>query len=87
MNTISSDHASTPFGLPDLQEILIEPFLVVAVSLFWIVTLPFAVVSLLGVRVWDNVSGLARANPLILHRGSASNRNAAPARGASAGRA
>ena len=86
MTTIYSHSALTPrpFGLSELKAILIEPFLVVGVSVFWIVTLPFTAVSLLVVKVWDIVSGYSRANPLILRRGNAGKSDPAPAQGASA---
>ncbi len=42
-----------PFGLPNLKAILIQPFLILGVSLFWIVTLPIAAVSLVAIKVWD----------------------------------
>ena len=64
---------SRPFGLTDLKSALLEPVLVVGVSAFWIVTLPFAAVSLLGVKIWDTASAFSRKtttrNPLILRRG------------------
>lgn len=81
MTTISSHSAPISFGLSDLQAILMESLLVVGVSLFWIVTLPFAAFSLLGLRGWETVSGLSRANPLILRRGSVPSSHRAPAHG------
>ncbi len=53
---------------------LVEPFLVVAVAIFWLVALPFVAVSLACVRIWDTLVALksskaASPNPLILrHR-------------------
>ncbi len=73
---------SRPFGSTDLKSALLEPLLVVGVSAFWIVTLPFAAVSLLGVKLWDTASALSRktatANPLILRRGQVTNDPAIP---------
>jgi hypothetical protein len=67
----------SPFGFSELKTVLLEPLLVVGVSLFWIVALPFAAVSLMSVKIWDTVVALrmgtaAQANPLILRRGGTS---------------
>jgi hypothetical protein len=55
-----------------LHSILIEPFLVLGVFAFWVVTLPVAAVSMLGIKTWDAVIAFKhrafRANPLILSR-------------------
>ncbi|MBA3962922.1 MAG: hypothetical protein H0X40_13640 [Chthoniobacterales bacterium] len=73
---------SRPFRSTDLKSALLEPLLVVSVSAFWIVTLPFAAVSLLGVKLWDTASAFSRKtatrNPLILRRGQATNDSALP---------
>ncbi len=86
MTTTSYHSALTSFGISDLRAILLEPFLIVAVSVFWIVTLPFAAVSLLGVKIWETVSVFSRANPLILRRGRVVSSDSAPAHGSSASR-
>ena len=82
---------SRPFGLAELKANLIEPFLVVGVSLFWIVTLPFAAAALFGVKIWDAVSVFSRStsrnHPLILRRGAVGKSEIAPAHVASAKRA
>ena len=48
---------SRPFGSSELKAALLEPFLILGVSAFWIVTLPFAAVALLCVKIWDALSG------------------------------
>ncbi|MGI8432614.1 MAG: hypothetical protein ACR2MW_10055 [Chthoniobacterales bacterium] len=59
-----------------LKAALVEPLLVVGVSAFWLVTLPFAAVAMLGVKVVEGanafVRGTARTNPLILRKGNVS---------------
>ena len=71
---------SRPFGLTDLKSALLEPLLVVGVSAFWFVTLPFAAVSLLGVKLWETGSAFshktASRNPLILRRGQVAKEHA-----------
>ena len=61
------------FGFSDLKAILLEPLLMVGVSVFWILALPFVAVSLMCVKIWDTVVALksGTANPLILRRGGA----------------
>ena len=73
MTTTYSDSALAPrssFGSSELRTLLIQPLLVVGVSTFWLVTLPFVAVSLLWVKVWDAIA-CHRTNPLILRRGPA----------------
>ena len=61
-------------GTHDFKALLLEPFLVVAVSAFWLVTLPFAAVSLLAVKISDTYMSFTHrsvvGNPLILRRGA-----------------
>lgn len=66
----STPHSHTSY---DWKAILAEPFLIVATSLFWLLTLPLAAIAVFSVKIWDTVTGLAQrqANPLILRRGSA----------------
>ena len=65
----------------DLKAALVEPLLVVGVSAFWLVTLPFAAVAMLGVKVGEGVKdfvrGAARTNPLILRKGNLARSEAA----------
>jgi hypothetical protein len=58
------------FGLSKLKAIFIEPVLVVGVSAFWLLMLPFVGLSLLCVRIGDTIAA-SLANPLILRRGDA----------------
>jgi len=67
-----SDSGLTPHST--FGSSLIEPLLVVGVSTFWLVTLPFFAASLFFVKVWETIvalksGGISRANPLILRRG------------------
>jgi hypothetical protein len=80
MTTIFPDSAlapqPSPVGFSELKAVLLEPLLVLGVSLFWIVALPFVAVSLMLVKIWDTVVALstgtaAQANPLILRHGGA----------------
>lgn len=77
-----------PFGSAEMKAALLEPLLVVGVSAFWLVTLPFVAVSLFAVKIWDTANAFAhgsvQANPLILRRGMAAQ---APAHNAAAKRA
>ena len=59
---------------PRLHMILVEPLLVVATAVFWLLALPLVAVSLGSVKIWDafvalNSSEIATPNPLILRRG------------------
>lgn len=78
------------FGSADLKAALLEPLLVVGVSAFWLVTLPFAAVALFAVKIWDTAwafaHGSVQANPLILRRGQAAH-GIAPAASTAAHRA
>jgi hypothetical protein len=82
MTTICS-HPALVTPATDWKAILAEPFLLLGVSAFWLVTLPFAAVALLGVKVWDGAVALtreaSRKNPLILRRGRAPRADEAPA--------
>lgn len=86
MTTVYSNSsvADRSFGLADLKSLLLEPFLVLGVSAFWLLTLPFAAVAMLAVKIWDKCApSLNRANsahPLILRRGAASDKMTAPGR-------
>ncbi len=66
-----SSFASRPFTL---KAALTEPLLIVGVSAFWLVTLPFAAVAMVGVKIVEGMQGFvrgsARTNPLILRTGS-----------------
>ncbi len=74
MTTIYSHPAFVTPAI-DWKAILAEPFLIVGVSAFWLITLPFAAVALLGAKVCEGAvaftRGASRKNPLILRRGSA----------------
>ena len=58
-----------------LHSILVEPFLVLGVFAFWVITLPVAAISMLGIKTWDAISAFQhralRANPLILSKQNA----------------
>ena len=92
MTSTYSESALTPrpFGSADLKASLLEPVLVVGVSAFWLVALPFAAVSLFAVKIWDTASAFAhgsvQANPLILRRGESTHGDQASAQGATAKR-
>jgi hypothetical protein len=65
--------SASPSVFSQLQTVVIEPLLVVAVGAFWLVALPFVAVSLVGVKIWDALvalksSNAARPNPLILRQ-------------------
>jgi hypothetical protein len=45
-----------------MKAIIIEPFLVVIVSLFWIIVLPFAVLCWSGIAISDRVEALHGAS-------------------------
>jgi hypothetical protein len=60
---------SRPFGSSELKAALLEPLLIVGVSAFWLVTLPFTAVALLCVKLWDALTAFSPAHPLILRRG------------------
>ncbi|MEO6871456.1 MAG: hypothetical protein ABI233_04460 [Chthoniobacterales bacterium] len=72
----------------DWKSIVAEPFLSAGVSAFWLVTLPFAAVALLGAKMCEGAvafaRGSARKNPLILRRGIAAKGEASLAHGAAA---
>ena len=78
-------------GSTELKSILLEPLLVVGVSAFWLVTLPFAAVSMLGVNLWDTAVSFSRrhshSNPLILRRRGLLKNDPVPSYRASAKRA
>lgn len=65
----------------DLKAALVEPLLIVGVSAFWLVMLPFVAVAMLGVKLGEGVNafvrGTARTNPLILRKGNSSQNEAA----------
>ena len=72
MITTYSNSALAPrssSGLSGLGNLLAEPLLVVGVSTFWFLTLPFVAASLFCVRIWDTIT--SRPNPLILRRSAA----------------
>jgi len=57
-----------------LHMILVEPLLVVATAVFWLLALPLVAVSLGSVKIWDalvalNSGEIATPNPLILRKG------------------
>jgi hypothetical protein len=56
----------------DWKAALAEPFLIVATSAFWLVTLPPVALAVFSVKIWDTMTGLLQrqANPLILRRGN-----------------
>jgi len=63
-------------GLFELKIALLEPALVVSAVFFWIAALPFVVLSLGCVEIWDTLTALksvpgVRSNPLILRHGLA----------------
>ena len=76
MNTAYFDsnlESASPSVFLQLQTVLIEPLLVVAVGTFWLVALPFVAISLACVKIWDALvalksSNTARPNPLFLRR-------------------
>jgi hypothetical protein len=76
MRTTLSDSALTlqSLGFLELKIALVEPALVVSAIFFWIAALPFVVLSLRCVEIWDTLMALTpvagvRSNPLILdHR-------------------
>ena len=80
MNTAYFDsnlESASPSVFLQLQTVLIEPLLVVAVGTFWLVALPFVAISLACVKIWDALvalksSNTARPNPLFLRRSHAS---------------
>ncbi len=53
-----------------LGHLLLEPILVVGVSLFWLITLPLAALSLFFVKVYEGVKTQFQPNPLFLPRRS-----------------
>ena len=65
----------------NFKALLVEPFLILGVFTFWIVTLPLVATSMLGIKIWDAVAGLARRfvspNPLILGRAKGMKENVA----------
>ncbi len=83
MTTTYSHSALETQPSTDLKAMLAEPFLIVGVSAFWALVLPFAAVSMLGVKAWDTAAAFtrrsARSNPLILRRGEAGKNAPAPA--------
>ena len=56
----------------DIKALLAEPFLIAGSLAFWLVTLPFAAVAVIALKIWDTLTGSSqrRANPLILRRGT-----------------
>ena len=53
---------------------VLEPLLVAAAALFWVLALPAVAVSLIAVKIWEVMVALAtghsvRPNPLILRQG------------------
>ena len=56
----------------DWKAFLAEPFLIIATSAFWLVTLPFVALAVFSVKIWDTATGFSQrqANPLILRRGN-----------------
>ncbi len=80
-----------PFGSAEMKAALLEPLLVVGVSAFWLVTLPFAAGALFAVKLWDTACSFAhgsvQSNPLILRRGPSAIGEHAPAAAAAAKRA
>ncbi len=42
----------------DWKAALAEPFLIVATSAFWLVTLPFAALAVFSVKIWDTMTGI-----------------------------
>jgi len=54
--------STTPssFGAKELQAIIVEPFLIVAVSLFWMVVLPIAGLFCSGVAISEKINALKR---------------------------
>ncbi len=63
-------------ALATLKTVVVEPALIAAAAVFWVAALPFIAFSLMGVKIFDTVKGIAsgnsgRPNPLILRRGLA----------------
>ncbi len=72
-STYSHSALPTPStGSTQLKSILLEPLLIVGACAFWLVTLPFAAVSMLCLNLWDTAVSFSRrhahSNPLILRR-------------------
>jgi hypothetical protein len=54
-----------------LKVLFIEPLLVVGVSAFWLVTLPFVAAALVAMKLWDTLT--CRPDPLFLREWRLSN--------------
>lgn len=77
MTTTFADSVLAPhsFGLIELKNALLESALVAGAAVFWVAALPFVALSLVFVKVWDALEGIAsgakvRQNPLILRQRS-----------------
>ena len=89
--TTTYSHSALDHHATNWKAVLAEPFLIAGVSAFWLVTLPFAAVALVGAKACEGTAaffrGSARKNPLILRKGSLPKAEAHVAHGAAAKKA